>query len=161
MKSGEWRLIQSGELRVESGDYISLFPGVTREKQRFMALAVAVLGQVTDLQAVVAQINEAFAPGAAEGVQLEALAASLGLSRLDTSDGAVVTDEVFRDFVLKKLIRWSWDGTNGSVPGIVTKLQPGAVETDNQDGTMTITGAGTQPGPIKGLFPVTAAIRVM
>ena len=142
-------------------DYISLFPGSTREKQRFMAVAEAVLQQVTDLQAVVTQINVAFAPSSAEGMQLEALAASLGLSRLDTSDGAVVTDEVFRDFVLKKLIRWSWDGTNGSVPGIVTKLQPGAVETDNQDGTMTITGAGTQPGPIKGLFPVTVAIRVM
>jgi len=142
-------------------DYLSLFPGVTREKQRFMALAVAVLGQVTDLQAVVAQINEAFAPGAAEGVQLEALAASLGLSRLDTSDGAVVTDEVFRDFVLKKLIRWSWDGTNGSVAEVVEKIKLGAVETDNQDGTMTITGAGTQPGPVKELFPVTAAIRVM
>ena len=146
---------------MEIGDYLALFPGSTREKQRFMAVAEAVLQQVTDLQAVVAQINEAFAPGSAEGTQLEALAASLGLSRLDTSAGASVTDEIFRDFIQKKLIRWSWDGTNGSVPGIVTKLQPGAVETDNQDGTMTITGAGTQPGPIKGLFPVTAAIRVM
>ena len=46
---------------MESGDYISLFPGATREKQRFMALAIAVLQQVTELQAVVAQINEAFA----------------------------------------------------------------------------------------------------
>ena len=146
---------------MESGDYLALFPGSTREKQRFMAVAEAVLQQVTDLQAVVGEINEAFAPGSAEGTQLEALAASLGLSRLDTSAGASVTDEIFRDFIQKKLIRWSWDGTNGSVPGIVTKLQPGAVETDNQDGTMTITGAGTQPGPIKGLFPVTAAIRVM
>ena len=146
---------------MESGDYLALFPGSTREKQRFMAVAEAVLQQVTDLQAVVGEINEAFAPGSAEGTQLEALATSLGLSRLDTSAGASVTDEIFRDFIQKKLIRWSWDGTNGSVPGIVTKLQPGAVETDNQDGTMTITGAGTQPGPIKGLFPVTAAIRVM
>ena len=146
---------------MESGDYISLFPGATREKQRFMALATAVLQQVTELQAVVAQINEAFAPGSAEGTQLEALAASLGLSRMETSAGASVTDEIFRDFIQKKLIRWSWDGTNKSVPEIVTRIQPGAVETDNQDGTMTITGAGTQPGPIKGLFPVTAAIRVM
>ena len=146
---------------MEIGDYLALFPGSTREKQRFMAVAEAVLQQVTDLQAVVGEINEAFAPGSAEGTQLEALATSLGLSRLDTSAGASLTDEIFRDFIQKKLIRWSWDGTNGSVPGIVTKLQPGAVETDNQDGTMTITGAGTQPGPIKGLFPVTAAIRVM
>ena len=144
---------------MESGDYISLFPGATREKQRFMALAIAVLQQVTDLQAVVAQINEAFAPSSAEGMQLEALAASLGLSRLDTSDGAVVTDEVFRDFVLKKLIRWSWDGTNGSVPDIVTKLQPGAVETDNQNGTVTVTGASGLPAPAKDLFPISAGVR--
>ena len=146
---------------MEIGDYLVLFPGSTREKQRFMAVAEAVLQQVTELQAVVAQINEAFGPGSAEGAQLDALAASLGLSRLDTSAGASVTDEIFRDFIQKKLIRWSWDGTNKSVPEIVTRIQPGAVETDNQDGTMTITGAGTQPGPIKGLFPVTAAIRVM
>jgi len=146
---------------VESGDYLALFPGSTREKQRFMAVAEAVLQQVTDLQAVVAQINEAFAPSSAEGTQLEALAASLSLSRLDTSAGATVTDEVFRDFIQKKLIRWSWNGTNANVPGIVTKIQPGASETDNQNGTVTITGAGTQPGPVKELFPVTAAIRVM
>ena len=144
---------------MESGDYLALFPGSTREKQRFMAVAEAVLQQVTDLQAVVTQINVAFAPSSAEGMQLEALAASLGLSRLDTSDGAVVTDEVFRDFVLKKLIRWSWDGTNGSVPDIVTKLQPGAVETDNQNGTVTVTGASGLPAPAKDLFPISAGVR--
>ena len=146
---------------MESGDYISLFPGATREKQRFMALAIAVLQQVTELQAVVAQINEAFAPSSAEGMQLEALAASLGLSRLDTSDGASVTDEIFRDFIQKKLIRWSWDGTNGSVPGIVTKIQPGAVETDNQNGTVMVTGASGLPAPVKEFFPVTAGVRVV
>ena len=144
---------------MESGDYISLFPGATREKQRFMALAIAVLQQVTELQAVVAQINEAFAPGSAEGAQLEALAASLGLSRLDTSAGATVTDEVFRDFIQKKLVQWSWDGTNKSVPEIVTKIQPGAVETDNQNGTVTVTGASGLPAPIKDLFPISAGVR--
>ena len=146
---------------MEIGDYLVLFPGSTREKQRFMALATAVLQQVTDLQAVVAQINEAFAPGSAEGAQLDALAASLGLSRLDTSAGATVTDEVFRDFIQKKLIRWSWDGTNGSVAEVVAKIKPGAVETDNQDGTMTVTEASGLPAPVKELFPVTAGVRVV
>ena len=144
---------------MESGDYISLFPGATREKQRFMALATAVLQQVTELQAVVAQINEAFAPGSAEGTQLEALAASLGLSRLDTSAGASVTDEIFRDFIQKKLIQWSWDGTNKAVPAIVAKIQQGAIQTDNMNGTVTVTGAGTQPAPVKDLFPITAGVR--
>jgi hypothetical protein len=80
---------------------------------------------------------------------------------LDTSDGAAVTDDDFRDFIQKKLIRWSWDGRNGTVAEVVEKIKPGAVETDNQDGTVTITGAGTQPGPVEELFPVTAGVRVV
>ena len=144
---------------MESGDYIALFPGSTREKQRFMEMAAAVLQQVIDLQAVVGQINGAFAPESAQGVQLEALAASLGLSRLDTSTGAAVTDEVFRDFVLKKLIQWGWDGRNASVPEIVEKIQEGARQVDNMNGTVTVTGAGSQPASVKALFPVTAGIR--
>jgi hypothetical protein len=146
---------------VESGDYLALFPGSTREKQRFMAVAEAVLQQVTDLQAVVGEINEAFAPGSAEGTQLEALATSLGLSRMETSGGVTASDEVFRDFIQKKLIQWSWDGRNGTVAEVVEKIKPGAVETDNQNGTVTVTGTSGLPAPVKELFPVTAAIRVM
>ena len=144
---------------MESGDYIALFPGSTREKQRFMEMAAAVLQQVTDLHAVVGEINEAFAPESALGNQLEALAASLGLSRLDTSTGAGVTDEAFRDFIRKKLIQWGWDGTNMAVPAIVAKIQQGAIQTDNMNGTVTVTGAGTQPAPVKDLFPITAGVR--
>ena len=144
---------------MESGDYIALFPGSTREKQRFMAIATVVLQQVMDLQVVVGEINGAFAPESAQGVQLEALAASLGLSRLDTSTGAAVTDEAFRDFIRKKLIQWSWDGTNKAVPAIVAKILQGASQTDNMNGTVTVTGAGTQPAPVKDLFPITAGVR--
>ena len=85
---------------MESGDYITLFPGSTREKARFMAIATVVLQQVIDLQAVVGQINGAFASESALGNQLDALAASLDLSRLDTSDGAAVADADFRDFIV-------------------------------------------------------------
>ena len=138
---------------------LALFPGSTREKQRFMEMAAAVLQQVIDLQAVVGQINGAFAPESALGNQLEALAASLGLSRLDTSAGAAVMDEAFRDFIRKKLIQWGWDGTNKAVPAIVAKIQQGASQVDNMNGTVTVTGAGTQPAPVKALFPVTAGIR--
>ncbi len=144
---------------MESGDYIALFPGSTREKQRFMEMAAAVLQQVTDLQAVVGQINDAYSPASAQGAQLEALAESLGLSRLDTSAGAVVTDEAFRDFIQKKLIQWGWNGTNKAVPAIVTKLQQGASQVDNMNGTVTVTDAGTQPAPVKALFPITAGVR--
>ena len=144
---------------MESGDYITLFPGSTREKARFMALAEALLLQVMGLQVVVGQINGAFAPESALGNQLDALAASLDLSRLDTSDGAAVADADFRDFIRKKLIQWSWDGRNKTVPAIVAKIQQGASQTDNMNGTVTVTGAGTQPAPVKNLFPITAGVR--
>jgi len=143
---------------VESGDYLDLFPGASREKTRFMALVTAVVQQVVDLQVVVAQINGAFAPESAQGAQLDDLAASMGLSRLDTSAGAAVTDAVFRDFIQKKLIQWSWDGTNASIPEIVAKLQQGAVQTDNQNGTVTVTGASGLPAPVKELFPIPCGV---
>ena len=136
-----------------------LFPGSTREKQRFMAITTVVLQQVMDLQAVVGETNDAYSPASAQGSQLDVLAESLGLSRLDTSAGAAVTDEFFRDFIQKKLIQWGWDGTNKAVPAIVAKIQQGASQVDNMNGTVTVTGAGTQPAPVKALFPVTAGIR--
>ena len=141
-------------------DYLSLFPGSTREKLRFMAVTSAVLQQVVDLQAVVGEVNAAFAPESAQGAQLDALGESLGLSRLDTSAGATATDDVYRDFILKKLVRWGWDGTNKSVPGIAEQLQAGSVEKDNQNGTVTVTGAGTQPATVKEVYPVTGGVRV-
>ena len=140
-------------------DYLSLFPGSTREKSRLMAVASAVLQQVVDLQAVVSELNAAFAPASAQGTQLDTLGESLGLSRLDTTAGAAATDEVYRDFIQKKLIRWGWDGTNKSVPGITEQLQAGSVENDNQNGTVTLTGAGTQPAAVKEIYPVTAGVR--
>ena len=141
-------------------DYLSLFPGSTREKPRFMAVASALLQQVIDLQATVEELNAAYAPASAEGTQLDALGESLGLSRLDTSAGAAATDEVYRDFIRKKLVRWGWDGTNKSVPGIAEQLQAGSVENDNQNGTVTVTGAGTQPAAVKEVYPVTGGVRV-
>ena len=125
-----------------------------------MSLAGAVLQQVIDLQATVEELNAAFAPESAQGAQLDALGESLGLSRLDTSAGAAATDEVYRDFIRKKLIRWGWDGTNKSVPGITEQLQAGSVEKDNQNGTVTVTGAGTQPATVKEIYPVTGGVRV-
>ena len=141
-------------------DYLGLFPGSTREKPRFMAVASAVLQQAEDLQAVVGELNAAFSPATAQGVQLDALGESLGLSRLDTTAGAAATDEVYRDFIRKKLIRWGWDGTNKSMPGIAERLQAGSVEKDNLNGTVTVTGAGLQPATVKDIYPVTGGVRV-
>ena len=140
-------------------DYLALIPGSTREKQRFMALTTAVLQQVTDLQAVIGEINRAFAPAGAQGAQLDVLAASVGLCRADTSAGVTASDTVFRDFIRKKLIQWSWDGRNVTVSDVVSKIQAGARQTDNINGTVTVTGAGSQPAPVKDLFPIPGGIR--
>ena len=142
-------------------DYLALFPGSSREKQRFMALATAVLQQVVELQAVVGEINGAFSPESAQGEQLDMLGASLGLSRADTSAGVTASDVVFRDFIQKKLIRWGWDGRNVTVPEVIGKIQPGAAIADNQNGTVTVTGAGVQPAAVKDLFPIAAGVRAV
>ena len=126
-----------------------------------MALATALLQQVMDLQTVVAEMNAAFSPASAHGTQLDALGESLGLSRMDTTAGTAATDEEYRDFIRKKLIRWGWDGTNKSVPEITEQLQAGSVENDNQDGTVTVTGAGTQPAAAKEIYPITAGVRTI
>lgn len=142
-------------------DYLALFPGSSREKQRFMALATAVLQQVVELQTVVGEINGAFSPESAQGLQLDILGASLGLSRAETSAGVLASDVVFRDFIRKKLIRWGWDGRNVTVPEVMGKIQPGAAIADNQNGTVTVTGAGVQPAAVKDLFPIAAGVRAV
>ena len=73
--------------------------------------------------------------------------------------GVTASDAVFRDFIMKKLIQWRWDGRNVTVADVVEKIRSGAVQTDNMDGTVTVTGA--LPGPVKELFPITAGVRVV
>ena len=141
-------------------DYIAIFSGHNRDKARLVALASAVLQQVIDLQAIIPDIIAVFTPDGATGAQLDIVGAAIGLYRIDTTAGAAATDEVFRDYIKKKLILWTWDGTNATLPEITEKITEGSVECDNQNGTVTITGAGTQPAPVKALYPVTAGIRV-
>ena len=94
-------------------DYLALFPGAIREKPRFMALAEAVLRQAADLQSLVLLLPEAYSLDHAVGLQLDALAACVGLSRADSPQGAGAADAEFRAFVKDKLSLWRWDGTNG------------------------------------------------
>ena len=144
---------------MQLNDYLSLFPGASRDRDKLMALASAVLRQVMDLQAVIPGLAAAFTPDGASGAQLDMVGESLGLSRLDTASGALATDEEYRDFIRKKLILWGWDGTNRMVPVISERLRQGSFVNDNQDGTVTVTGAGTQPGIIKDLYPIPAGTR--
>ena len=132
---------------MQTSDYLALFPGTSREKQRFMALAEAVLSQVMDLQALAEAIQPGFSFEEAVGVQLDAIAEAVGLSRERD-----MTDEDFRQYLLAKLKRWTWDGTNAGVPAV---LPEGVTMNDNSNGTVTVTPAGTR----QDLLPLTAGIR--
>ena len=136
-------------------EYLALFPGVTREKVRFMALAEAVLRQVTDLQDVIATINSAYSVGEAAGVQLDAFAEALGIRRAELGEN--VPDSAFRQYIRGKLVLRRWDGTNGTAQAALDEALPGRTETDNQDGTATVSPDGER---WKALVPVPAGIRI-
>ncbi len=129
--------------------YLVLFPGASREKARFMALAEAVLQQAVDLMALIESIQSGFSFATAEGTQLDAIAEAVGLSR-----ESGMTDEAFRAYLLQKLKLWTWDGTNVSVPAL---LPAGVTETDNLDGTVTVNSAGTR----QDLLPVPAGVATV
>ncbi len=138
-------------------DWLSLFPGASREKPRFMALAGAVLRQAEDLLPVIAALQPAFSFSAAEGIQLDCLAQAVGLERSDM--GTDVPDEVFRQYLLAKLALWAWDGTNKNVPAVLHTAFPGVTQTDNGDGTVSITGIN---GEVAGkVIPIPAGIGIM
>ena len=130
-------------------DYLQLFPGASREKARFMALAEAVLQQAVELMTLIESIQSGFSFATAEGVQLDAIAEAVGLSR-----EAGMTDEAFRAYLLQKLKLWTWDGTNA---GVTAVLPEGVTETDNRNGTVTVSPVGTA----KELLPVPAGVRAI
>lgn len=137
-----------GERKTHLADYTALFPGTTRGKPRFMALAEAVLRQALDLMDLAADLQSGYSFASAEGIRLDALAEALGLKR-----DPGMADEDFRQYLLNKLILWTWDGTNAGVPAV----QPEGVSfSDNGDGTVSVTPAGTRAD----LLPVPAGVRV-
>ena len=136
-------------------EYLALFPGAPREKARFMALAEAVLRQVTDLQEVIGAMNGAFSFDGAEGVQLDALAGALGIRRAELGEN--VPDGAFRQYIGAKPALRRWDGTNGTAQEALEEALPGRTETDNQDGTVTVSPDGDR---WKALLPVPAGIKV-
>ena len=134
---------------MDINDYLALFPGASREKPRFMALAQAVLQQVVDLMSLIETIQSGFSFAMAEGAQLDAIAEAVGLSR-----EYGMTDEDFRAYLLQKLKLWTWDGTNVNAPAV---LPEGVTETDNRDGTVTVSPAGTR----QDLLPIPAGVRMI
>ena len=136
-------------------EWLSLFPGASRDRPRSMALAGAVLRQVSDLAALAAQMQAGFSFARAEGIQLDQIAAAVGLNRTDI--GTDVPDETFRHYLLAKLALWTWDGTNKTVPEVLDIALPGSTQTDNGDGTVTVTGAMMA----EKVFPVPAGIKII
>lgn len=134
---------------MQLSDYIALFPGASREKPRFMALAEAVLAQAMDLVPLIASLQSGYSFASAEGIQLDAISEALGLKRVPGS-----TDEAFRQYLLDKLLLWTWDGTN---EGVLAVLPQGVTQSDNGNGTVSVTPAGTR----QDVLPVPAGVRAM
>ena len=134
-------------------DYLSLFPGHTREKPRFMALAEAILRQVEDLRQLLLEMECAFSFTDASGIQLDALGDSVSVPRREGWD-----DETYRSVLLRKLKLWTWDGTNETVPSFLSEG-----ETLNDNGDMTITVHADDPLPVSTgeWFPVPVGVKTM
>jgi len=132
-------------------DYMTLFPGYTRDKPRFAALAAAVLQQVNDLIALIPELESGFSVAHAVGAQLDALGVSLSIPRQSGWN-----DETYRSILLRKLRRNQWDGLNSSAFEYVDE---GETFTDNCNGTVTAVTVETVPA--KEVMPVPIGIRTI
>ena len=132
-------------------DYMTLFPGYTRDKPRFAALAAAVLKQVNDLIALVSALESGFSVAHAVGAQLDALGVSLSFPRQSGW-----SDETYRCILLRKLRRNQWNGLNDSAFEYVDE---GETFCDNGDGTVSsVTVEEVDAGDV---MPVPMGIRAI
>ena len=125
-------------------DYMTLFPGYTRDKPHFAALAAAVLKQVNDLIALVPEMESGLSVAHAVGAQLDALGVSLSIPRQSGWN-----DETFRSILLRKLRRNQWNGLNSCAFEYVDE---GETFTDNCNGT--VTAATVEAVPAGEVMPV-------
>lgn len=145
-------MARDGTLSDPLSFYVSLFPGASREKERFMALASAVLQQTCDLVSLMPQLASGFSFASASGVQLDALGASAGIPRQEGWE-----DETYRRVLLRKFRIWSWDGTNETAGEF---LLPGETLRDNGNNSVTVS-AGLMPLPAEKLLPVPLGVKVI
>ena len=132
-------------------DYMTLFPGYTRDKPRFAALAAAVLQQVYDLIALVPEMESGFSVAHAVGEQLDALGVSLSIPRQSGWN-----DETYRSILLRKLRRNQWNGLNSCAFEYVDE---GETFTDNCNGTVTATTV--EAVPAKEVMPVPMGFKAV
>ena len=132
-------------------DYMTLFPGYTRDKPHFAALAAAVLKQVNDLIALVPEMESGLSVAHAVGAQLDALGVSLSIPRQSGW-----SDETFRSILLRKLRRNQWNGLNDSA---FEYIDEGETFTDNCNGT--VTAATVEAVPAKEIMPVPMGFKAV
>ena len=114
-------------------EYAKLFSPVHTLKPRFMALAAAVLGQVTDLAALFDEA--AFSLENAEGFFLDTLGEISGVRRRTPGEN----DEEFREYLRQMIALQHWNGKNESLKETLDSAFPdgNAMIVDNMDGTVT------------------------
>ena len=132
--------------------WLSLFPAATREKPRFAALAEAILSQVNDLARVTLAIPPAFSVAGAQGNQLDAVGESLGIPRQEGW-----SDETYCSVMVRMLKRFTWDGTNETVPQY---LEPGETLVDAGGNAVRVHTAGSLPIAVEELLPVPVGVKV-
>ena len=132
-------------------DYMTLFPGYTRDKPRFAALAAAVLQQVNELMALVPALESGFSVAQAVGEQLDALGVSLSIPRQSGWN-----DETYRSILLRKLRRNQWNGLNDSA---FEYIDVGETFIDNCNGTVTAVTA--EAVPAGEVMPVPMGVRAI
>ena len=138
---------------------LDLISPVHHAKPRFMALASAVLGQVTDLLSLYGdRLPEALSLDTAQGFFLDTLAALSGFLRPTPG----MTDESFREYLRAKVQCNHWNGQNETLPAILSRAFPGAEAklTDNMDGTVTAELSTETSFPLEDLFPCPAGISL-
>ena len=131
--------------------WLSLFPSASRSRPRQMALAEAILRQAADLAALAQAIVPGFSFATAVGGQLDALGASVSVPRQEGWN-----DETYRSVLLRKLKRFTWDGTNETVSDY---LENGENLTDGGNNSVSVQASGL-PLDATELLPVPAGVKV-
>ena len=132
--------------------WLSLFPSASRSCPRFMALAEAILRQTAYLAALAQSIVPGFSFATAVGGQLDALGASVSVPRQEGWN-----DETYRSVLLRKLKRFTWDGTNETVPDY---LEEGESLTDGGNNSVSVQASGL-PLDAAELLPVPVGVRAV
>ena len=132
--------------------WLSLFPSASRSRPRFMALAEAILQHAADLAALAQAIVPGFSFATAVGGQLDALGASVSVPRQEGWN-----DETYRSVLLRKLKRFTWDGTNETVSDY---LENGESLTDGGNNSVSVQAIGL-PLDAAELLPVPVGVRAV